>query len=405
MSSRLAFIWIFCIQFSHAPGFSHPLFTFGCLVTTAIFLLYFIPSTATFTKELVDRRVFNLGTLSLTIFVLYIFVCITSIITNKDLHEKFLNYSLAYIWFFGSILTICFLGKIVSQKANGATLSFYITLGLSVSAFFSLAEYIFHFLFIDIGSYIPRPDRASYFYNHPILGYRVRAFNYESANLAVFANLMVTAILAIDQYVSRVGKKLLICSILAWLFLLFSTWSSVGLLLSIPIFIYIFFKKMSNVQRLILLLFLFGIFTLKPELMEKGIDIIYMKALGYIGVTRDMASANIRADLLNIGVDGLSDYIFTGAGPAGFYYISSTGLNNLYLMLGVQFGILGFLLLPALFYFSFLILCYKRLFLCSYMFVIVGVFLWFVGDFWIPQLLVPFFIGTYILTLSRESRT
>jgi O-antigen ligase len=393
LSNITILFWLITIPFSHAPGFKHSAFTLSGIMTTIVICIYSLPAIYYSIKISRGGLKIHAITFPLVFFIFYIILAIISVLSANELHEKFFNYGMAYIWFFLAFIVFSYKGLV--NKISDLKIAKLLCVILFSTCLFSLVEYSFHFIHIDIGSYFVRPDRINYFYNHPVLGYRVRAFNYESANLALLANVFFLSIIVLLRKSQDWIFKL---SFISWVIILFLAWSSAALLISVPIFLYALIVLIKSKTYLLSILILFLFVTLYLFLGNEihvnfdGLYIIYDKMVGYLGYSDKMVSANIRNDLFSVGWTALSENWSTGLGLAGFYFISDTGLNNIYLMMGVQFGFMGFLILPVFFFCLIFYFLFKNEWGSSYLIFMVMFFLWFVGDFWIPQIFLVFFV-------------
>ncbi|MGP1832761.1 hypothetical protein ACTTBA_06750 [Shewanella frigidimarina] len=362
-------------------------------MTTIVICLYSLPAIYYSIKISKGGGKIRAISLPFIFFIFYLILVFISTAGANELHDKFFNYGMAYVWLFLAFIVFSYKGLV--NNISDFKIAKILCVILCLTSLFSLIEYSFHFIHIDIGSYFVRPDRISYFYNHPVVGYRVRAFNYESANLALLANVFfLSIVILLRNYQGWIFKL----SFISWMIILFLAWSSAALLISAPIFLYVIKisvidrKSILSILTLFFCIILYFLLGYEININMDGFYLIYEKIIGYLGYSDKMISANIRNNLFTLGWDSLSDNLFNGLGLAGFYFISDTGLNNIYLMMGVQFGFMGFLILPIFFVCLMLYFLFKNDFCSSYLIFMVMFFLWFVGDFWIPQIFLVFFV-------------
>jgi len=400
----LVISWLFLIPFSHAPGYIHSLITFPGLMVTLLILIYGLPA---FSYSFVTNQYkLNLLLIPILTFIVFIFLVFFSSFFSTKLHDKFFNYGFAYIWFFLGIIVFCYLGA--NSKLSPKQILKPLVFVLFITALFSFFEFYFHFFSIDIGSFILRPDRPTYFFNHPIVGYRIRAFNYESANLAFMANVVFISILILSKQCCDMRVRDFYIALISWMWIVFATWSSAALIMVFPLLCYVFYMKINKFLVLYLFLVLaiiiiyLEITNNMPYLDLSAFDLVYDKMHGYVFGSGKLESASVRNYLLTLGLSALNENIWFGSGLAGFYFYSETGLNNAYLMFGVQFGILGFVFFPFMFISLILYFFIARSLLIAYMNFMALFFLWFVGDFWLPQLFLVFFISFYSLHRKKH---
>jgi hypothetical protein len=391
----LVLTWLLILPFSHAPGFIHPLLTPSGILSTIIIFFYAPVGVLSFCGTHFKKK-YQVGTIFSIALFIYVLVTLVSLFVTKEIHTKFFNYVIAYLWMFLLLIAVSYVAN--DKNINADLIVRFITVGLVATAAFSTVEFVVHFFFVDIGSLLPRPDRFSYFYNHPIIGYRVRAFNYESANLAFYANMAFLSILSIKGHRGNVSSLLL----LSWLLTLFFSWSSLSIILALPIVFMVLFSRVRWHYLLLVSSLLLGVVVEFGGKIFGGVEVIYFKALGYVGLTDVMESANIRSALLDVGLSAFNEHAIVGLGPAGFYFVSDSGLNNLYLMMAVQYGFIGFILLPVALFSCFVLALFNRYFICAYQVFVCAIFLWFVGDFWIPQIYLPIFILSFLLSRKNS---
>ena len=229
-----------------------------------------------------------------------------------------------------------------------------------ISSFYAFAESILHTIFIDIGSYIPRYDRQEYQFWTPFFFFRTRAFNFESANLALLFN---TAYPLLYYYYKTHRLKILGI----WSLSLLLTFSVFHFVVFAGFVVFLLFRKYLylthfyrfNLYSGLLLTSLLIVLILNYELLALIVDHINTRLGG------DTISSRTQLERFFIGVEILKEHPITGVGMAGYYHFVDTGLNNFSLHVFVHMGVLGVLVLAYIGYFFYRVLLTDNFYIIS----------------------------------------
>jgi hypothetical protein len=379
---NILYLWLLALPFSHTPSFKHPLISFPGVAGTLIigYTIINIKGFREFTKN--DR--YTLG------FLLgyFLFIGFSDIFRFESLHSKYINHFLGLLWFFLLMFSVTFQFRVVALSKKIAYRLLFI--GFIISVFYSFLETASSIFFIDIGSYLPRYDRNLYRFKFGFF-YRTRAFNYESANFAMYLN--VVALLMLFYY-KRLKERFII--ILLWVPALFLTYSAFQIAILCAVTPMIFGRALINLTNMkknifkwfgitLLLSILLGAIIHEYSFFEKTYKHIKMKATSSI-------SSNTRDHLRSQGIKLVSQKPVMGHGFGGYYFYLQSGLNNFYLTLFADKGVmsLGFFILL----FSFCIRTisnYRKSFI---LIIITWTHMYYIGDYWIPQLILPFALSS-----------
>jgi len=386
------YLWCLFIPFSHAPSYAHPLISFPALTTSLIiFLTFFIMlKSKNKSKEYI-----------LLYIVIFFTTLLFQIIVLDNMHVKYFSFFIAYLWFFLAYASLNYYSNNFNFNFNlFIKLLFFTTL---ITIAYEIVEVISYINNWDIVNFLPRYDREEYRYSSPLFFYRARAFNYESANLASYYNIVMPLLLL---HFKGFSTKLLIFSI--WIFGVLLTLSSLHISLMLVFFIILLSSILLKIlitkkiyfwsMPLFVIIFFVLVYLIVDnyENILKVFELIAIKANSFL-TGEGSASGSIRNNLFISGLSNLSNKPILGYGFAGFYLFGETGLNNFYLHLFVQTGlIIGSLLIFLLLTLNYKIIKTKNIYLIFSLSVSL-ITLFFVGDFWLPQLFLPIvFYNLYI---------
>lgn len=367
--------YIVAIPFSHAPSVIHPLITFPGLLSIFLILLFAIQR---------KKKVEHLFVLSLPLVAASL-----SIVLNINYFiPSSANHLVAYFWFF--TLGIALIGLLDKTKVNIKTAFKLLLITTLISSFYAFAESILHTIFIDIGSYIPRYDRQEYQFWTPFFFFRTRAFNFESANLALLFN---TAYPLLYYYYKNHRLKILgiwsLSLLLTFSVFHFVVFAIFGVCLLFRKYYYLTRNYRFNLYSGLLLTTLLIVLIINYELLALIVDHINTRLGG------ETISSRTRLERFFIGVEILKEHPITGVGMAGYYHFVDTGLHNFYLHVFVQMGVLGVLVLAYIGYFFYRVLLTDNFYILS-SFLMGWSHLFIIGDFWLPQLFLPIIFATLL---------
>jgi hypothetical protein len=382
----IVYIWIFSIQFSHAPSYIHPLISLpGILSLVLIFSFYFY-SPKVVSRYLRDKFFY------LLIFTIPVSTLFTISVAG-DWNDKYLNYLLAHIWFLLLLYVIYAIPKNFTLSIKA--LNYALILGVSFSCIFSYFEAFAPFFNMDVAAILPRYDRQDYRFFTPFVFFRTRAFNYESANLAMLINVYFVLIYYINRLRidGAIASRMMFFTI--WFVSLLFTFSAFQLLLFfLFICIYVFTSKSKRIV-LVLLATIFGL-AFMTDYFAEIVTYIQQKAYG------DSESSEVRLQLLIQGLHAIESSPIFGYGYGGFYNFQATGYNNFYLQLFIQLGIAA-----ILYYAIFTVLLVRAMLTKNLLLIFSFIFAWghlfVIGDFWLGQIILPILFVEYHLRKIRLS--
>lgn len=376
-------VFFICLPFSHAPSYKGPYFTlpFMCVLFLVLFCLYSLILNRKVILSFSERIFFAL----VSILVLYIFI-LSMIYPNE---KKVFSYAFIYSWFPVSIFFFCYVAKRVFLPLQ--TVKRVLFFGLAICFFYNLYEIYSLFTSNDFFN-VPRYDRIDYRFNSPF-GYRVRGFNYESANYAFYLNAVFLFL-----YTNIIKACSRLFALLLWVFLLLLTFSSFHLVfffLFILPFVFLYelrklgfgFAFTFAIAGSILTFVVMSRFSVQfASIFEVGVGKIvsYFSGVGY-------ESGEMRHSLLNNAFFLIGQSPFIGQGLSSFYRFQDTGFNNFFLQVIQQIGVLGGFLYISVLLYPFLM--FSRYSVKNFLFfILVFLCLWFTADFWLPQILFVYLI-------------
>ncbi len=397
ISRFVIFSWIFFIPFSHAPSYKHPLVTFPGILSIIIIILTFLNLKNIY-------KIFTAG--KYQVIYLILIACILSFYWTFPVmnawNEKYLNFYLAHIWLLLLLFSIYFNFSERDIDEDKAIKILYFTLCISV--IYSIAESILPFFRIDIGTYLPRYDRQEYEAGLGFLLFRTRAFNYESGNLAMLFNTAFPIIL------SRFNNSIMKYSVSGmWALSVLFTYSAFHLTLLFLFFSLLFLKTFfwkltyARIQKdhLVIIICMILLLAVYYETFETIVTDITYKISAFIhGDTQETSSSGmVRRYLYSIGYQAFQDSIIWGHGYAGFYNYIDSGFNNFYLQLFVQVGLFAIPFISVILFFGYRTLLTNNIYYL-FSFIAGWAHLFFIGDFWLPQLFVS--VAFTELNLKRK---
>lgn len=349
--------WLLCgfiivSAYSNAPGYLHSAITVPVFISFAIIFFVFI--------DIIKSRRVSLG-----LFELILLLCFMSIVVSPfvsgGIGAKTLNYSVAHLWWISFIYSIKYIVDFYKIPINVRV--FFVAVFPTI--LYIPFEAFLPFFGIDLGEFITRVERVSYVIYSGFGFYRVRAFNYESAYLAMFFNVMFPFIL---YYMPKYRPEIY----LLWIFSLFLTASlaQIGLFVSLHfcLIVYIFFNAFrrfkGNFSFIGLIGFKFGLRYILWfyffSLLSLFVVINSIFLIGYFDAFIEWFMANLvgitpsalsRLDNLNKAINFIQNGGFFGIGMGGIQNLGYNGLASFYLALVVQLGILSLPFFLLFFYF------------------------------------------------------
>ena len=376
---KLIYLWLFSIPFSHAPSFYHPLITLHG--TLSLFIIIITFTNISYLNKIIQNNDFFI------IFIILLFIIISpfwSIPSYGVINSKFFNHYFAYVWFLLYLFSIYFLTKNVKLSVHTSLLS--ILLGMIISYLFGYVELFENFFSVNILSdYIPRYDMSEFISKSAYGFYRIRAFNYEPANYALLSNSVYPILFyLIRSYLFKLAILFM------WVTTLFLTFSVSHLILGILIFSIIILLKLS-IKNLIYTIFICILFLFfYNQNIINFFEVIYDRISLFISFDFSSSdpsgtSSQVRLSRLQLGLKLFALAPIFGHGFAGNLNFSDTGLNNFYLQTFVNNGILAILVLFIILYYAYFIIKNTNIYF-SMSFVVCFIHLFFIGDFWLPQL-------------------
>jgi len=387
--SLLAF-FVITSGYSNAPGFIHGAITLPILPTFIIIAIGFIFFYKNISQDLL-------------LFFL-IALCLVSVSLSFFLTDaasfKTLSYSLAHSWFvffIGALFLIVHIDSFVVRQR-------WILLALVPTIIYIPFEAFLPFFGVDIGSYIPRIERSDYEINSGFGFYRVRGFNYESAYLAMYLNVIFSILMA---NANKFKPEIL----LFWVFSLILTASLFQMAMFVVIktfiliyFLYIFLKKKTYVKILSIisdslsspsLRFLFWYLLLATLLMVVFSNLAYwlswIKALMLWyqdNLTVNSSSSIARMNNLWLAVNMIKEGWPWGLGMGAVQDLGYKGLTSFYLALVVQLGILSLPFFALILYLFWQTVQTRNIWLVA-AFIFAFAHLLIIDVFYLPQVFLP----------------
>ncbi len=366
------------VQFSHAPTYIHPLVSIPGILSLLLIFSFFT----------LGRRAIKNSTQDIFFYFVISFIPISvlfTLIVSRGWNEKYVPYMLAHLWFLILLYVIYATPK--NFQLNIKSLNIALIVGVSLSCFYSFFEAFLPYLDIDLGALIPRYDRPDYKYWTPYAFFRTRAFNYESANFAMLINVYYSLIYYVNNKLIDKHIYLTVLFFLAWLLSLLFTFSAFQIFLFFLFAVFYLFTRNKKTFFYILMIFIITAF-LSGDSSYALFDNILIRMTG------ETESSTVRAYLFDEGIkDFYSSPIF-GHGYAGFLSTVGSGYNNFYLQLLTQVGVLAILFYIIVFLLFLRALKTKNIFLI-FSFIYAWGHLFFIGDFWIGQVLIPILFIEY----------
>ena len=384
--SSLLVAFFLALPFSHAPSFIGPYFTIPFFVISAI-LANFLFNSFILRRGCIDfKEIFYICIilLSVSYFIWHAIVF--------RMGPKVNSYLIAYSWLPVSMFVICYYARRTDlgySKIRNALL-----FGVFICLLYNFFEIISAFKGGG-DSIIPRYDREEYRFHSPF-GFRVRGFNYESANYALYINSVMYFLVRGSS-----GFKFKLFMYVIWVLTLVMAFSSFHIVFFVfvmaPAIIFSSLKKVSFVYVAIasflsLILIPFLIYAFYDDIIL-ALGIVSGKALSYfLGV--GLESGEMRNSLIHSALLLIIESPIFGSGLSSFYNYQDTGYNNFFLQVFQQLGILGLLFYIVLMSFPFFFL--SKINLDSLVYFLLLLFsLWFTADFWLPQILFLQFLIVY----------
>ena len=315
--------FLLVLPFSHAPSIYGPYFTLPFIVSVILILYFF--------KDIFFLKEGLAPVLAFYLFILIMFA--NSLYFNSN--GKLLQYIFAYTWF-----TLFILVSISMRKYFTSVPTFWIkaiVVGIIISIGYNILE-----LYMNLRgnglSPIPRYDRSEYVFYSPV-GFRVRGFNYESSNYALYISVVFSFLFfRIKNYLYQL---FLVC---LWAALLLLTFSSLHMFLFLffilPLLMYYGHYKFKLIMCASILIVMFVFVFNFADILMQIIDVIFSKLFSYIEGS-GLESGEVRNQLLTNGINQIKSYPLFGEGLASFYKYQESGYNNVYIQTFQQLGILG----------------------------------------------------------------
>ncbi len=366
------------VQFSHAPTYIHPLGSIPGILSLLLIFSFFT----------LGRRAIKNSTQDSFFYVVMTFIPISvlfTVIVSSGWNEKYLPYMLAHLWFLVLLYVIYATPK--NFQLNIHSLNIALIVGVSISCFYAFFEAFLPYLNIDVGSLIPRYDRQDYKYWTPYAFFRTRAFNYESANFAMLINVYYSLIYYVNNKLIDKNIYLLVLFFLAWSVSLLFTFSAFQIFLFFLFVVFYFFTRSKKALLYIPILLFIAAFFLGDSSFALFDNI-------QIRMTGETESSNVRAYLFDEGIKDFYASPIFGHGYAGFLSTVGSGYNNFYLQLLTQVGVLAILFYTIIFILFARALKTKNIYLI-FSFIFAWGHLFFIGDFWLGQVLIPILFIEY----------
>tara|TARA_R110001583_G_scaffold192734_1_gene359649 strand:+ start:1768 stop:2745 length:978 start_codon:yes stop_codon:yes gene_type:complete len=308
-----------------------------------------------------------------------------------NLTPKPIPYLFAYLWFPIFIFSLSYLSSNITLDYR--IILSILTIGFSISLVYNFLEIIDLISNSNIFS-LPRYDREVYKFYSPI-GFRVRGFNYESGNYGFYIN--VCFIFIYSNIRSFKLRLIVIIMAAVALLLSFSSFHLVVFLLFIIPYLYFYEKKklkLSFFYFILAFVFMTIIYvTNNFNIVLDGFDLILSKFNSYV-TGSGSESGEVRNLLLMNAINQIDLYPIFGEGLSSFYYYQESGYNNIYLQVFQQLGFFGgviffsVVIYPCIIY----ILNNRKLDYKVVIFFVSMLSMWFIGDFWVPQLFIFYLI-------------
>jgi hypothetical protein len=390
--------------FSNAPGYLHSAISIPIILSFLIILFY--PFYKTRQRNLI-----------VIIFLCFLFLVLSYLLTPFPKAFRVYSYSLSHIWMAVFFTSLYIIGK--SYILDIGILLRMLAIGLGVTVFYELIESYIHFIDVDLGSYLPRIERESYNIYSGFGFYRARAFNYESAYLAMYINVGFSLLLAFSsRYKLWIGA--------VWFVALLHTMSLIQILmfvflmmiaLLVKLKVLMFFSKQEvnpNLKNrdseglpwsyLLLSVLLITILILLLTNLSYWEDWALALKTWYIeNLTGVTPSSITRFGLYKLGYSAALDSWPLGIGMGNIQEVLKLkGLASFYLSLVVQLGVLSvpfFLLILFFLYRSFLT---KNIWIIgAFMFAFVHLLI--IDTFYLPQVFLPILFAEIYLRNNGES--
>jgi len=375
--------------FSNAPGYLHNAITIPSILSFLIILVYL--------PYKVDSKY-----LTIIVYLCFLGLALSYLLSPFPKVFRTYSHSVSYIWMILLFVSMYIAGR--SHDLNLEMMRRLLLIGLGLTVFYGLIESYAHFIDIDLGSYIPRVARQGYEIASGFGFYRTRAFNYESAYLAMYLNVGFALLLAISsRYKSWI--------VFIWFIALIHTMSLTQVALFVFLMCIVLFIKMKD------LVFFFirvkGGISLKFDCKKVSWNYLLFSALlitliiliatnfsywdswilalkkWYIqNLTGLTPSSTARFGLYQMGYSLVLDSWPLGIGVGNIQGLGVNGLASFYLSLVVQLGVLSipfFLLYVFFFYRS--LLTRNIWIIGSFMFA--SAHLLIIDTFYLPQVFLP----------------
>ncbi len=323
---------------------------------------------------------------------------------------KTYSHSVAYIWLLLFLVSAFLAGGSPNVKLR--TLRRMLIIGLGITVLYELVESYIHFLDVDLGSYLPRVARESYRIPSGFGFFRARAFNYESAYLAMYLNVGFALLLA-------VSKKYKLGIILIWITALIHTMSLTQMLLLLFVMLVIIVIRVRKIPEIIFKNSPVILLTFKSNRMPKYylsivvllgvIMILFFTNFSYwvswfdalkewyiVNLTGLTPSGKARLISYQLGLGIISDSWPFGIGVGGIQALGLKGMTSFYLSMLVEMGVYSFFYFLIITFFFYRSLMTKNIWIVSSFF-FAWIHLLTIDTFYLPQIFLPIiFTEAYI---------
>ena len=401
-----SFVWliygfVLLSGFSNTPGYIHSALSIPIILS---FLIVFSFSVV------YDREIKVLVLLCFLSLILSYFSNPFTIVYRTYSH------SLAYMWLILFASSMYAVGRFYDLNIN--ILKRVLVIGLGITVFYELVESYLHFLDIDLGSYLPRIERSSYEIYSGFGFYRARAFNYESAYLAMYINVGFSLLLAFSS-----RHKLWIGVV--WFIALLHTMSLTQILmfaflmmmiLFVKLKVLIFFSKQRFNSKLkdrdsegfpwsylLLSALLITILILLVTNLSYWEGWALALKKWYIeNLTGITPSSISRFGLYKLGYGAMLDSWPLGMGMGNIQEVLQVkGLASFYLSLVVQLGVLSIPFFLLILFFLYRSILTKNMWIIgAFMFAFTHLLI--IDTFYLPQVFLPILFTEVYLRINKE---
>ena len=375
--------------FSNAPGYLHNAITIPSILSFLIILVYL--------PYKVDSKY-----LTIIVYLCFLGLALSYLLSPFPKVFRTYSHSVSYIWMILLFVSMYIAGR--SHDLNLEMMRRLLLIGLGLTVFYGLIESYAHFIDIDLGSYIPRVARQGYEIASGFGFYRTRAFNYESAYLAMYLNVGFALLLAISSrhksWIVFIWFIALIHTMSLTQVALFVFLMCIVLFIKMKDLVFFFirvkggislkfnFKKVSWNYLLFSALLITFIILIATNFSYWDSWILALKKWYIQNLTGLTPSSTTRFGLYQMGYSLVLDSWPLGIGVGNIQGLGVNGLASFYLSLVVQLGVLSipfFLLYVFFFYRS--LLTRNIWIIGSFMFA--SAHLLIIDTFYLPQVFLP----------------